>query len=116
MKIMYQSPSLKRAEVIGIRFSLIEKRFLDARAKQARIPTRDYIRTLALEGKIKKEPALPPEFLSVRAQLHHACSLLFPFSTKRLDGDELNALERAEAKQLIQTIRELVTQLINYQQ
>ncbi|HEY4290587.1 MAG TPA: hypothetical protein VGN00_25980 [Puia sp.] len=111
---MYQSPSLKKTEIIRVRITSLEKRWLSVRAKQVGLSTCDYIRKLAMAGKLDKDPALPPEVLAFRGQLHHLCGILHPFTQKRLDGDEFNSLERAEIKQIITTVGNILQQLKNH--
>jgi hypothetical protein len=41
--------------------------------------------------------------------------LLHPFQRKRLDGDELNALERAEVRDVIRQVQSVIQQLKNSQ-
>jgi hypothetical protein len=94
----------------------IERRYLEACAKAAKMTLSTYVHAVVTERRVKKLPTLPPDVLAFKGQLFHLCGLLQPFSQKRLDGDEFNALERAEVKQIIQTADELARQIKNHLQ
>jgi len=99
-----------------VTLSPVEQRYLSAHAQKASLTLSAFIRKLAMEGAGKKAPALPPEVLAFRGQLLHLCGLLEPFSRKRLDGDDLNALDRAEVKHIIQTVADIARQLKDHLQ
>lgn len=89
----------------------IERRYLAACAKKAELTISTYVHKLVMERKLKEQPTLPPEVIAFKGQLYHLCGLLLPFSQKRLDGDDFNALERAEIKYMIQSVGELTLQI-----
>jgi len=113
---MHRSPSNRKSDRIDFYVTAIEKRYLEACAKQVGLSVAKYMHTMALEKRLKKPVTLPPELLAFKGQLYHLCSVLEPFSHRRLDGEEFNALERAEVKQIIQTVGDLVRQIKNYLQ
>ena len=108
---MYRDPANRKNRYQAFMVSTIEQRYLIAAAQKAGLRTSAFIRKVVLEGAGKKTPALPPEALAFRGQLLHLCGLLEPLTRKRLDGDDLNALERAEVKHIIQTIADIARQL-----
>jgi DNA-binding transcriptional MerR regulator len=108
---MHRNPANRKNKYQAFSVSTIEQRYLIACAQKAGLSISAFIRKVVLEGAGKKAPALPPEALAFRGQLLHLCGLLEPFSRKRLDGDDLNALERAEVKHIIQTIADIARHL-----
>jgi len=114
--IMLRNPSIRKNKDLRVLVSSIELRYLIGCAKQAGVTRSEYVRRVVLEGKIKKDPTLAPEVLAFKGHLLHLCGLLEPFSRKRLDGDDLNALDRAEVKQIIHDVGEMTRQLKNHLQ
>jgi hypothetical protein len=110
---MLRSASERRSFVIALKVTAIEKRYLEACAKKAELCVATYVHRLVTERRLKKPATLPPEVIAFKGQLLHLCGELYPFSQKRLDGEEFNALERAEVKQIIQTAGELTRQIKN---
>jgi hypothetical protein len=105
--------AIKKDKIIPVKRSSYEKRVIVAKAKSAQVYTSEYIREIALTGKIdRREKALPPEVLQLTAMLNHIAANLNQIAKKRNGIEELNALERgnlkiqsAELKQLAVTIK-----------
>ena len=89
----------------------IELVYIQACAKKEGLTVPRYLHRLALQGYIHKDKSLPQEVLAFRGQLQHLAGLLHPIARKRLDGDDLNALERAELKQTMVEINNLLSQI-----
>ncbi|HEV2481489.1 MAG TPA: hypothetical protein VGS79_17585 [Puia sp.] len=70
-----------------------------------------YVREGALQGFTHKDRSLPPEVLAFQGQLAEVCGLLEVIARKRLDGDELNALERAQLKEVCRSLQEFLEQI-----
>ena len=91
--------------------TLIEKRYIEACAKKESLTVPRYLHRLAVQGFTHRDKSLPPEVLAFRGQLQHLAGLLHPIARKRLDGDDLNALERAGLKQTMAEINDLLSQM-----
>jgi len=73
-----------------------------------------YLRRVAVQGSTSKDRSLPSEVLAFQGQLAHLCGQLEVIARKRLNGDELNALERAELKEVMRSMAELYKELKNH--
>jgi hypothetical protein len=108
---MYKEKNNKKSHKISVWCTLIEKRFIEIQARKANSSASEYIREMALRDYGKRPKTLPPEVLAFNGQLSHLSALLQPLARKRLDGDELNALERAELKQQFTRLQQLTEQI-----
>jgi hypothetical protein len=91
--------AVKKDQLIAIKCSLFERRAIEARAKSANLSVSEYLREIALTGKIdRRERALPKEVLALTGTLNHMAANLNQIAKKRNSNEELNALERAELK------------------
>ena len=70
-----------------------------------------YVRDGALQGFTHKDRSLPPEVLAFQGQLAEVCGLLEVIARKRLDGDEVNALERAQLKEVCKSLQGFLEQI-----
>ena len=91
--------AVKKDQLIAVKCSLFERRAIEARAKSANLSVSEYLREIALTGKIdRREKALPKEVLALTGTLNHMAANLNQIAKKRNSNEELNALERAELK------------------
>jgi hypothetical protein len=91
--------AVKKDQLIAVKCSLFERRAIEARAKSAYLSVSEYLREIALTGKIdRREKALPKEVLALTGTLNHMAANLNQIAKKRNSNEELNALERAELK------------------
>ena len=98
------------------RCSPVEKAYIKSCAKKAGKSLSAYVREGALQGFPHRDKSLPTEVLAFHGQLAQACGLLEVIVRKRLDGDDLNALERAqlnEVRQLLQAFLEHIKQYLS---
>lgn len=87
---------IKRDQVLHLKCTLLDRKVIQAKAKLANLTVSDYLRQMALAGKIdRRERALPKEVLQLTGTLNHAAANLNQIAKKRNGIDELNALERA---------------------
>ena len=70
-----------------------------------------YLREGALQGFTHKDKSLPPEVLAFQGQFAEVCGFLEVISRKRLDGDELNALERSQLKEVCRLLMGFLEQI-----
>jgi hypothetical protein len=108
---MYTQPANRKD--VSLKFSLthLERRYLQTCARKAGVSISTYLHGMMLQGYPKKAEPLPPEVRAAIGQLMQAAALLHPFSRKRLDGDDLNALERAEAREVIRQVQSLIQEI-----
>ncbi len=91
--------AVKKDQLLAVKCSLFERRAIDARAKSANLNTSEYLREMALTGKIdRREKALPKEVLELTGTLNHMAANLNQIAKKRNGVEELNALDRATLK------------------
>jgi hypothetical protein len=91
--------AVKKDQLLAVKCSLFERRAIEARAKSANLSVSEYLREIALTGKIdRREKALPKEVLALTGTLNHVAANLNQIAKKRNSNEELNALERAELK------------------
>jgi hypothetical protein len=111
---MYSSRERVKVTRVTFRCSQVEKVYIKSCAKKAGKFLSDYVREGALQGFAHKDKSLPPEVLAFQGQLAQACGLLEVIVRKRLDGDELNALERAQLKEVRQLLEEFLEHIKQY--
>jgi hypothetical protein len=93
--------AVKKDQLLAIKCSLYERRAIEARAKSVNLSISEYLREIALTGKIdRREKVLPKEVLELTGMLNHSAANLNQIAKKRNSGEELNALDRAELKVL----------------
>jgi len=105
--------AIKKDQLIPVKCSSYERRVIVGKAKTANVSTSEYMREIALTGKIdRREKALPKEVLQLTAMLNHIAAYLNQIAKKRNGIEELSALERAnlkiqsgDLKQLAKTIK-----------
>ena len=113
---MYKKISNKKSHKISLWCTLTEKRFIDAQARKANCSSSEFMREMGLRDYAKRPKTLPPEVLAFIGQLNHLSALLQPLARKRMDGDELNAIERALVQQQLSALQQLIPQIKNYLQ
>ncbi len=64
-----------------------------------------YIREGAIQGYTHKDKSLPPEVLALQGQLAQVCGLLDVIARKRLDAEDLNALDRAQLNEVRRSLQ-----------
>ena len=113
---MYKEKNNKKSHKISVWCTHTEKRFIEIQARKAGSPASGYIRDMALRDYGRRPKTLPPEVLAFNGRLNHLSALLQPLARKRLDGDELNAIERATIQQQLSALQQLITQIKTYLQ
>ena len=105
---MYTSKGNRRDQSIRVLCTITEKRYIAARSRSLGFPPAVYLRELGLTGDGKKPRTLPPPVLAFNGQLAQIIGSLEIISRRRLDGDDLNALERAELQALAKAVKQLM--------
>ena len=113
---MHTKKSNKKSHKISLWCTLTEKSYIEIRARKAGLSASEYMREMGLRDYRKKTKTLPPEVFAFTGQLNHLAAQLQPLARKRIDGDELNAIERAGLKQQLGILQQLTLQIKNYLQ
>jgi hypothetical protein len=109
--------AVKKDQLLGVKCSLIERRAIEARAKSVNLSVSEYLREMALTGKIDRtEKALPKEVLQFDGKLNHLAANMNQTAKKRNSNEELNALERANLQHTAGEVKQLVKDIKAYLQ
>ena len=91
--------AVKKDQLLAVKCTLYERRAIEARAKSVNLSISEYLREIALTGKIdRRDKALPKEVLAMTGTINHLAANLNQIAKKRNGIEELNALERATLK------------------
>jgi hypothetical protein len=109
--------AIKKDQLLAVKCSLYERKAIEARAKSTGLSISEYLREMALTGKIdRREKALPKEVLEMAGTLNHSAANLNQLAKKRNSGEELNALDRANLKVLSGELKGVAVQIKAYLQ
>ncbi|MEC5143183.1 mobilization protein [Chitinophaga sp. 212800010-3] len=107
--------TVKKDQILAVKCSLYERRIIEARAKSANLSVSEYLREIAMTGKIdRQEKALPKEVLELTGTLNHAAANLNQIAKKRNSMEELSPLERANLKVQSRELKTLTSKIKNY--
>ena len=105
--------AIKRSYVIKVKCTILERKVIERRAKEAGLPMSEYLRTTGQDGNIvRQQKALPKEFLEYKATLHHTASNLNQIARKRNATGEIN---REDKEALLVLEQELKQHIENVQ-
>jgi hypothetical protein len=106
---------IKGEYLLALKCSLLEKMTIAAKAKKVNLTVSEYLRQMALTGRIDmKQKSLPREILLLTATREHIAANLNQIAKKRNSYEELTALERAELMQLSKEIKEQNQKIKDY--
>jgi hypothetical protein len=109
--------AIKKDKLLAVKCSLVERKVIVSRAKSAGLSVSEYLREIAMTGKIERhDKALPKEVLVHLGTINHVAANINQIAKKRNGFDELNALERAELKVLAGQLKDLAPQIKSYLQ
>ena len=109
--------AIKKDQLLAAKCSLFERRAIEARAKSANLTVSEYLREIAMTGKIdRREKALPKEVLEKIGTINHVAANVNQIAKKRNSGEELNALERASLKVISGELKGAAVQIKIYLQ
>lgn len=107
--------AIKRDQLVAIKCTLYERTIIGSKAKKANLTVSEYLREIAIAGKIDcRNKALPKEILSFAGVLNHMAANLNQIAKKRNRNDELSPLERAELKVQSGQVKDLAVQIKNF--
>src|ERR1700761_5590220 len=83
--------AIKKDQILAVKCSLFERRAIEVRAKSVNLTISEYLREMALTGKIDiYDKALPKEVLAMSGTLNHMAANLNQIAKKRNSNEELN--------------------------
>ena len=113
---MHTRQSNRKNRKISLWCTPTEKKYIEIRARKAGFSTSEYIRELGLKDYLKRPKTLPPEVLAFIGQISQLSASLYLIARKRLNGEDLNALERAELQHLGRELIQLLPLIKTYLQ
>jgi hypothetical protein len=113
---MYSERSRVKGVTLHFFCSKAQEKYIRACAKEKGMPVSTYLRAIAVQGLKTRDTPLPPAVLAFQGELCQVAGLLEVIARKRLDDEDLNALERAQLMELRKTLinmsRELKKQFL----
>jgi len=106
--------AVKKNEYIGVKCTLYEKKAIAIQAKAAGLRPSEYLRTVGLNRKIDRQKTMPKEALDMKARLNGLAANMNQLAHKRNSNDDLNEMDRALLKSLIEGVLQLVQTMTNY--
>ena len=109
--------AIKKDQMLAVKCSLFERKVIEARAKSVNLTVSEYLREIALTGKIdRRVKVFPKEVLAMSGTFNHIAANLNQIAKKRNSGEELNAVERANLKVQSGELKVLACQVKSYLQ
>ena len=107
--------AVKKDQILALKCSLFERKAIEARAKSVNLTVSEYLREMALTGKIdRRVKVFPKEVLAMSGTFNHIAANLNQIAKKRNSGEELNAVERANLKVQSGELKALACQVKSY--
>ncbi|HET8572874.1 MAG TPA: mobilization protein [Edaphocola sp.] len=104
--------AVRKDQLLAFKCSLLERKMIETKAKNAQLSVSEYVREMALNGKISLgNRTLPKEILRFKATLNHLAANLNQVAKKRNRYDVLSFIERAELKVQSEEIKALAKQI-----
>ena len=106
---------IKKDQLLAMKCNIIERNIIETKAKYVSLTVSEYLRELALNGKIDMaNKALPKEVLILTGTLNHLAANLNQIAKKRNGIEELNALERAALEVQSRDLKKLAEEIKSY--
>lgn len=107
----------KRDQLLGIKWTQVERKAIEAKAARSQTTVSDYLRQSGLARKIvSRQKKLPPEVLQLTGMLHHLAANLNQIARKRNSMEQLNAFERADLELQSRALKTLADTIKKYVQ
>jgi|SRR5450755_4344964 hypothetical protein len=105
--------AVKKSRTMTFKCSTYERMIMQAKARKAKKTTSEYLREIALTGKIEtKEKLLPKEVLDLTGTLNHMAANLNQIARKRNIGtEELTAMDRLDLKWQSDELKDLALKI-----
>ena len=102
--------TIRKSEQLAVMCSLLERKIIENKAKRVGVSVSQFLRELALNGKIEIK-TFPKDILLYTATLNHLAANVNQVAKKRNREETFNAMERAEWLVLAQEVKNLVTKI-----
>ena len=104
--------AIRKDQLLAVKCSLVERKVIVSRAKSAGLSVSEYLREIAMTGKIERhDKALPKEVLVHLGTINHVAANMNQIAKKRNGVEELNALERAVLKVLSGEVKDIAAHI-----
>ena len=113
---MYKSKSLQKNSSIRVCCNPVEKRYIEARARDAGLSVSVFLREMGLKDFPPKRKTLPAEVLAFNGELAGIAGALELVAKKRLDNEDLDGLQRAELLLRVKELKLLIERVKNFLQ
>jgi hypothetical protein len=105
---------VRKSEQLAVMCSLVERKIIEHKAKQSGVPVSQFLRELALNGKIETRPnTFPKEILLFTSTQNHLAANVNQVAKKRNREETFNAKERAEWMLLSEDVKKLAEKIKN---
>ena len=105
---------VRKSEQLAVMCSLVERKIIEHKAKQSGVPVSQFLRELALNGKIETRPnTFTKEILQFTSTLNHRAANVNQVAKKRNREETFNAMERAEWMLLAEDVKKLAEKIKN---
>jgi hypothetical protein len=92
---------IKRDQQLAVMCTVVERFVIVSKAEKLQISLSQFLREMGLKGQVNlNRKSIPKEILLLSGTLNHVAANLNQIAKKRNQGEELNALERAQLQSL----------------
>ncbi|GAC1313940.1 MAG: hypothetical protein NVSMB24_37910 [Mucilaginibacter sp.] len=107
--------SHKRREALSVMCNLLEKKIIQANARNTGRSVSVFLRDLGLHGRVNiNVKSLPKPVLQLIGTLNHTAANLNQIAKKRNRGDDLDPMERAFLNQEVRAVQSIVHEIKRY--
>jgi len=107
--------SHKKSEVLSVMCNLLEKKIIQANARNAEKTVSVFLRDLGLHSRaVIRVRTLPRSVLQLTGTLNHIAANINQLAKKRNQGNDLNGMERALLNQEIRSLQAIVKDIKNF--
>jgi len=107
--------SHKKSEALSVMCNLLEKKIIQANARNVGKTVSVFLRDLGLHNRaVSKVRTLPRSVLQLTGMLNHIAANINQLAKKRNQGNDLNGMERALLNQEIRSLQTLVRDIKNF--
>lgn len=104
--------AVRKDQLLAFKCSLLERKIIETKAKNAQLSVSEYIREMAITGKINMgNRTIPKEILRFTGTLNHLAANLNQVAKKRNRYDVLSFIERAALQVQSEEIKALAKQI-----
>lgn len=104
---------VKMQEQLAVMCTIIDRKIIEYRAKQAGLSISSFLREIGLNGKLIVK-TYPKEILEFTGKLNHMAANINQIAKKRNINERLSPIDRAELKILSEAINQLTIDIKKY--